>query len=629
MNEIPPQGNYAVDDDLLPSYDNKRPKIGHYGKDQLPQTVSTPGSVQSVNRDLLELMHDSAFVIDPYTRNIIFANQNAISDYQVTDSSLAGSSVERFWTDINAELALIEEVISGRAVANVQTVHIIKGDKTAVSINATPIIFGDLRAMLMLVKTVSESNMALDGMKKARLEWRDTVDAVSDLIILADNDGRIRRCNRATIEFFNCSYQELIGRDVSETLISVNGDSAHLELKAWEGALKCKPGWFEITSHETDIDKGSVKSKVYIVKDITRRRDARQEQLKLYSVIEQYSDGILITGNDGTIEYVNRAFKTTNKLRMNIIGNSISSIKPDLPISKLREKIFPRLSGRKFWRQTLKSRRGHDEVLEEVTVSPVVDDEGNTINYVFNLRDVTETRQLESIAEAVNLMENVGYVFSGIRHELGNPINSVKMALTVLEKNYRTWDEEQVNVFISRCLQELGRVEYLLRTLKNFSLHENPTIEKVGLESFLDHFTSFVRPDFERRGITIRTNSAVHGKNAFCDPRALHQVLINLLANAADAMEGIEEPHIDILLSKGRKKLVLTITDNGVGMSEKQLANLFKPFYTSKAGGSGLGLVIVRKMMVKMDGTIDIESHPGRGTKVYLSLRTERQENDA
>ena len=104
------------------------------------------------------------------------------------------------------------------------------------------------------------------------------------------------------------------------------------------------------------------------------------------------------------------------------------------------------------------------------------------------------------------------------------------------------------------------------------------------------------------------------------DPRALHQVLLNLLANAADALAERDDPTIFISLEQVGNMINIKIIDNGIGMNETQQNNLFKPFYTSKTSGTGLGLVIVKKMVVKMNGMITLKSEPQVGTEVSLML---------
>ncbi len=89
------------------------------------------------------------------------------------------------------------------------------------------------------------------------------------------------------------------------------------------------------------------------------------------------------------------------------------------------------------------------------------------------LSDITEKMRLNAIAEAVNTMNNLGYIFSGIRHELGNPINSIKTTISVCKKNLQTYSKETISEFIDRVLSDITRVEILLKDLKNSGFTQN------------------------------------------------------------------------------------------------------------------------------------------------------------
>jgi PAS domain S-box-containing protein len=236
------------------------------------------------------------------------------------------------------------------------------------------------------------------------------------------------------------------------------------------------------------------------------------------------------------------------------------------------------------------------------------------------VRDVTRKKRLESIAEAANLMDNIGYVFSGIRHEIGNPINSVKMTLTVLNKNLGTYSAAKVADFLQRSLAQLNRVEYLLKALRNFSIYERPLLAEVRLSAFLDNFLALVKTDLKQRGIRISRQTAPGIECVFTDARALHQVFLNLFTNAMDAVKERPAPCVEIRVDRCDSLVRLVVEDNGCGMSQAEIENLFKPFFTSKPDGTGLGLVIVRNMLTKMNGSIQIESKKGLGTRVSLLL---------
>jgi signal transduction histidine kinase len=244
------------------------------------------------------------------------------------------------------------------------------------------------------------------------------------------------------------------------------------------------------------------------------------------------------------------------------------------------------------------------------------------------IRDITESARLESIAEAVNAMENITYIFSGLRHELGNPINSIKMTLSVLKKNLDRYSQTTVREYVDRTLAEISRVEYLLKSLKSFSMFENPIIQNVNLFEFMDLFQSLVADDLEKNGIKINITLSPEAKWARADPRALQQVMLNLIANAADALESRDNPQIVISTVKKNGLLWIDVEDNGIGIPNEDQKNLFKPFYTTKPHGTGLGLAITRKMLTKMHSRIGIMSRKDVGTTVTISMPEGRGEDE-
>ncbi|MBD1400553.1 two-component system sensor histidine kinase NtrB [Pelovirga terrestris] len=236
------------------------------------------------------------------------------------------------------------------------------------------------------------------------------------------------------------------------------------------------------------------------------------------------------------------------------------------------------------------------------------------------VRDITEKQRLESIAQAINAMDNLGFVFSGIRHEIGNPLNSLKMALMALQKSTGNENRETLDEYIERALADVGRMEYLLKSLKAFSLYDRVELREMSLIEFMEKFIALVEPDFHAGGIRIRTAIPLDIRNVRIDERALHQALLNIFNNAAEALKGCRDPEIHITTQKRGELVWLKIRDNGCGIKPEQRNHLFQPFNTSKPQGNGLGLVITRKLLAMMNGDIAIESWPQRGTEVRVSL---------
>lgn len=236
------------------------------------------------------------------------------------------------------------------------------------------------------------------------------------------------------------------------------------------------------------------------------------------------------------------------------------------------------------------------------------------------IRDISEKLRLESIAQAVNTMDNIGFIFSGVRHEIGNPLNSLKMALSVLRNNLDSFDRDTVLEYIDRGLSDISRVDFLLKSMKSFATLERVELKDVELGEFMRRFMSLVGREFSERGISLVFADPIDIAKVRIDSRALHQALLNLLANAADALEDIAEPEIHIFAEEREQLMRLVVSDNGCGISEEQRRHLFKPFNTSKPDGNGLGLVITRKLLAQMNADIEIESSPGNGTLAIISL---------
>jgi C4-dicarboxylate-specific signal transduction histidine kinase len=163
-------------------------------------------------------------------------------------------------------------------------------------------------------------------------------------------------------------------------------------------------------------------------------------------------------------------------------------------------------------------------------------------------------------------------------------------------------------------------VEKLLRNLKSFTPYEAPEARDVDMRAFLDALLSIVTVDFSERNIRLRTFVRPDAEWAHLDARALQQVMINVLTNAIDAVRERETPEVVIGIARSGDRILVTVRDNGCGIPEEFKHHLFKPFFTTKQHGTGLGLVIMKNMMARMGGTIALDSGEGVGTTVTLDL---------
>lgn len=360
-----------------------------------------------------------------------------------------------------------------------------------------------------------------------------------------------------------------------------------------------------------------------IIGEAVYRFSIEEERVRLVSALESTGEGVVITEpSRGLIEYVNPAFeRLTGYAKGEVLGRSLHMLDSDRHNTLFYQDLRETILRDGVWRGTTVSKKKDGSLFnEECTISAVRGPSGEILNYIFLRRDITDKLRLESIAESVNTMENIGYIFSGVRHEIGNPINSVNMLLGILSAKLPDLTRDAIRDYLDRIIGQIGRVEFLLRALKSFNMYETQEPQCIMIPSFLEQFTPLVINDLESKGIAI---SIVLDPTTDCvraDPRALQQVLLNLITNAADALHERAQPKIDVSVSRSDGCVLISVEDNGCGISEDKVTNLFKPFYTTKASGTGLGLVIVKKMIARMHGTIEVKSVVNIGTVITISL---------
>lgn len=234
--------------------------------------------------------------------------------------------------------------------------------------------------------------------------------------------------------------------------------------------------------------------------------------------------------------------------------------------------------------------------------------------------DITDQSRLEAIDEASEMMNNFSNVFSGIRHEIGNPLNSMKMALTVLKTNLEKFSKTEIKIYMDRMSDDAAKMEALLKSFKNFNMFEKPHTIRVDLVLFFQSLTRLLGADVKKKNLDISIDVLPEARWVMVDTRALQHVAMNLLANALDALDGVEKPTLKIVGEAVGEKVFLSLIDNGCGMPAELVENAFKPFFTTKPHGTGLGLVISKKMLAQMNCDIKLQSEKGRGTTVTLSM---------
>ena len=253
------------------------------------------------------------------------------------------------------------------------------------------------------------------------------------------------------------------------------------------------------------------------------------------------------------------------------------------------------------------------------TMGYVVRAAGGDMQWVF-LSDRTEQLRQEAVSASSQSLENLEHVFSSLRHEIGNPLNSIKIALSVLKGNLDRFSREKLEEYLERSLQEVNRIEFLLKSLKRYSRIERVDLRPTESGAFLREFCREVAASLQDHGVALVRQVPGELGRVLVDPRALSEALWNVMSNAVEAAEGRENPEIVFSAYTIDGLVNIILQDNGVGIPPEKERYLFRPFFTTKHGKAGLGLVIAQRILAMMGGEIRVNSTHRKGTTVTLSL---------
>jgi signal transduction histidine kinase len=209
----------------------------------------------------------------------------------------------------------------------------------------------------------------------------------------------------------------------------------------------------------------------------------------------------------------------------------------------------------------------------------------------------------------------------GLAHEIKNPLSTMSLNLELLVEDLRAEDSPRDRRMLDKLRvvqRECHNLERVLEEFLQFARVEELELEKTDLNSVVGEFIDFYRPQAERRRLEISPHLADNLPAVRLDRSLFRQALMNLALNAEQAMPcgGVLELQTGV-----RDGLVqLDMIDTGSGMDESTRRKIFQVFYSSKPGGSGLGLPTVRKIVEAHGGSVGCESEPGRGTQFTISL---------
>lgn len=246
---------------------------------------------------------------------------------------------------------------------------------------------------------------------------------------------------------------------------------------------------------------------------------------------------------------------------------------------------------------------------------------------IFAVRSANARR--DELASARARVSEVAAMAGGLAHEIKNPLSTIGMNAQLLEESIADLkidpnDYARISRRIGTLTRETERLRGILEDFLDYAGEIRLHRETVELTPIIEELADFFHPEADKRGIRLRTEPVSIALRASVDTHLLKQSILNLMINAAQALEG-NEPGVP------RELIVRTdvgpaasprihIIDTGSGMTDEQIARAFEPYFTTKAGGTGLGLPTTRRIIEAHGGTLTLDTAPGRGTAFTITL---------
>lgn len=256
----------------------------------------------------------------------------------------------------------------------------------------------------------------------------------------------------------------------------------------------------------------------------------------------------------------------------------------------------------------------------DVGVSSIKDDDGSVSGLLMLFKEMTEMRRLEKEIERSKRLAAIGKLAAGVAHEIRNPLSSIKGFATYFKDKLVNNDEDKQTA--ETMIYEVERLNRAVTQLLEFARPIAVDLTDVSPEGLIAHSLRLVEHDLGSKRIASATDVRTAKHTIRTDQDRMNQVLLNLYLNAIEAMEEGGRLTVSVFDTDDENFIAIDVADNGRGIDEADLEQIFDPYFTTRNTGTGLGLAIVYKLIETLGGNISVSSRTGQGTTVHLRIPT-------
>jgi PAS domain S-box-containing protein len=246
----------------------------------------------------------------------------------------------------------------------------------------------------------------------------------------------------------------------------------------------------------------------------------------------------------------------------------------------------------------------------------VIREHGARMGTLVTLRDVESLERIGNQLQVSERLAALGRVTAGVAHEVKNPLNSMRLWLEVLKANMPIDPEPQQAV--KMLDSEIDRLDRAVKTFLNFTKPVEMKLEETDIRPLLQDVIDAARPSISRAGVELRVDLPSEFPSVMVDQQLIHQAVLNLLLNASEFTP--KGGRITLALRRSGETAIISVADSGKGISLEDQKKIFQLFFTTRPGGSGIGLANTFRFVQLHNGQIEFDSELGRGTTFRIEL---------